>query len=215
MTDYEIKDNWTFVISEGVTSIKNFAFALDTRPQSIIIPKSVTSIGNSAFALCRNLHSVIMPEGTVSIGNGAFQESGLRMLVLPECVTSIGKKALYQCSCLQTIGIPEGKINVKAYDGVTMDDKLKLIAMKNYTMKMNHDIKYQLLFQMFSLNADREHLSDYISKNISKMFCWLIGRNETELIQKLLDSGNFITKRNIDKFIRYAIDNEKIRYSFC
>ena len=66
---HEVK---TVSISEGVTSIGDYAFLECYNLSSITIPDSVTSIGDYAFVDCSNLISITIPEGVTSIEEGAF-----------------------------------------------------------------------------------------------------------------------------------------------
>ena len=63
------------VISDGVTSIGDYAFYNCGSMTSVTIPNSVTSIGNSAFEYCCGLTSVTIPESVATLGLGAtFQK---------------------------------------------------------------------------------------------------------------------------------------------
>ena len=125
------------VISDGVTSIGDYAFAGCTC-ESIEIPSSVTSIGNSAFEFCgitevvipegvtsladsvfsgcENLTSVTIPESVTSIGNTAFYGSGITSVRIPCGVTSIGESAFADCYGLSTIVVDEDNQSYKSVD---------------------------------------------------------------------------------------------------
>ena len=133
------KQDNEFVVPEGVTSIKAYAFAgcnnlmNVTIPEGamsigayafsncgqlmhITIPEGVTSIGNGAFNYCSNLVSITIPEGVTSIGDGAFSGcSKLNSITIPEGVTSIGDSAFYDCSKLSSITILEGVTSIGNY----------------------------------------------------------------------------------------------------
>ena len=93
----------TVTLSEGVTSIGDYAFYDCSILNAIIIPESVTSIGWDAFQLCYSLTAITIPEGMTSIGNYAFRYCGLTAITIPEGVTSIEKYAFYGCSSLTAI----------------------------------------------------------------------------------------------------------------
>ena len=59
-------------ISEGVTSIGDYAFGGCRGLTSVTIPSSVTSIGSGAFNYCSSLTSVTIPSSVTSIGDYAF-----------------------------------------------------------------------------------------------------------------------------------------------
>ena len=79
------------VIPEGVTEIKDYAFAGCSQITRLNIPASVTSIGEGAFYRCANLASVTISEGLT--------------------VASIGKKAFTDCFKLAEI-INKSSINI-------------------------------------------------------------------------------------------------------
>ena len=62
------------VISDGVTSIGDWAFSDCSNLTSITIPDGVTSIGDEAFGGCSNLTSITIPDSVTSIGADAFSE---------------------------------------------------------------------------------------------------------------------------------------------
>ena len=62
------------VISDGVTSIGDYAFSGCSGLTSIMIPDSVTSIGDEAFSDCGSLTSITIPDSVTSIGEGAFED---------------------------------------------------------------------------------------------------------------------------------------------
>lgn len=60
------------IISNGVESIGDFAFASCSKLSEIDIPDSITTIGKWAFALCSSLSKITIPDSVTSIGEGAF-----------------------------------------------------------------------------------------------------------------------------------------------
>ena len=66
------KNDTSFAIPNGVTSIGSLAFAPCYSLTSITIPDSVTSIGSLAFASCYSLTSITIPDSVTSIGSSAF-----------------------------------------------------------------------------------------------------------------------------------------------
>lgn len=219
--DFEIEDHVLIkyhghdknvIIPDDVTVIGQLAFAANHTLRSVVIPKSVVNIEMYAFAWCPVLTCVKFPEGSVSIGDCAFRACEmLRTLILPEEVVQIGWKAFDACNCLEIVGIPEGEIKVQSSDGVMTDNKIKLICMKNYTMKIKYDVKYPILFQLYECNADPEHLPEYLRKNFRTVFCWMIEKEDLKNIHKILETERFVSERNIDKFIQYAISHRKIQ----
>lgn len=114
------------VISEGATSIGNYAF-VSCGVDDIEIPDSVTRIGQGAFALSSiesikipsgvttieeytftrsSLYSVELPEQLKVIEENAFAETPLTTVTLPETLTEIGAEAFWS-TMLTSVAIPE------------------------------------------------------------------------------------------------------------
>ena len=95
------------VISDGVTSIGDYAFSNCETLTSITIPDSVTSIGNGAFYKCTSLTtSITIPDSVTSIGEYAFCKcTSLTSITIPYGVTSIGYYAFFGWTDKQTIYI--------------------------------------------------------------------------------------------------------------
>ena len=220
-------------IPEGVTSIGGSAFEDCRSLTSVTIPEGVTSIGNRAFSKCSSLTSVTIPEGVTSIGYWAFEDcSCLTSVTIPEGVTSIGDRAFSECSSLTNVTIPKSVTSIEdntfyncrsltsiTYHGetfnlygtgdVSINEILSMLAKKDYAVKMYSPVKYGVIWGAFCANPDDEEIFAYVKKNFAKMFKFLIDKEETATIQKVLDTGKLITKKNIDKNIQYAIDNKK------
>ena len=95
-------------ISEGVTSIGNYAFNRFSVLASVTIPDSVTSIGNYAFNSCSVLASVTIPDSVTSFGDNTFENCiSLTSITISDSVTSIGNYAFNECTSLTSITIPD------------------------------------------------------------------------------------------------------------
>ncbi len=92
----DIKDEVkSIIISEGVTSVGDFAFAYCTsNVENISIARSVTKIGRAAFMSCQKLTSLVISEGVTSIGTNAFRDCyNIESLTLYGNLTSIADSA--------------------------------------------------------------------------------------------------------------------------
>ncbi len=99
----------TFVVPDGTTEIRPFAFLKASSLKSIILPDSVTTIGDMAFYDCKSLTSITLPDGVTTIGEGAFSGcESLTSITLPDGVTTIGKEAFGGCESLTSITLPDG-----------------------------------------------------------------------------------------------------------
>lgn len=119
------------VVSPGVTSIGNLAFALSRNIIHVDIADSVVSIGEQAFSDCSRLTDITVPQSVTYIGVKAFDSctnlssitlstnnitsirpytfsgcSELSSIVIPDGVTSIQLGAFFNCTKLTSISIP-------------------------------------------------------------------------------------------------------------
>ena len=134
------------VVSPGVTSIGNLAFALSRNIIHVDIADSVVSIGEQAFSDCSRLTDITVPQSVTYIDANAFDScthlssitlstnnitsirpytfsgcSELSSIVIPDGVTSIQLGAFSNCTKLTSITIPGSvtSIGSNVFDGCT------------------------------------------------------------------------------------------------
>ncbi len=94
----------TVIITDGVTSIGDYAFLQCTSMTSVTLPDSLRSIGDYAFMECRSLPSIALPGSVTTIGSYSFYGcTGLTSVTLSDSVTTLGKYAFYNCSAISTL----------------------------------------------------------------------------------------------------------------
>ena len=128
------------VVSPGVTSIGNLAFALSRNIIHVDIADSVVSIGEQVFFKCASLTNITVPQSVTYIGVNAFDSctnlssitlstnnitsirpytfsgcSELSSIVIPDGVTSIQLGAFSNCTKLTSISIPGSVISIGPY----------------------------------------------------------------------------------------------------
>ncbi len=86
---------------------------------SYVIPDGVTSIRRNAFRSCISLTSVTLPDGVTSIGSVAFLDcSSLTSVTIGDGVTSIRRNAFDGCRSMTEITVTKQNPNYCSIDGV-------------------------------------------------------------------------------------------------
>ena len=111
-------------ISDGITSIGNYAFRECRKLKAVEISSSVTEIGYNAFSYCENLVNVFLPENLQKLSAGIFNYcSSLESIVIPDTVTTIESDAFYRCKALKEINLPDSVVSIGdsafSYSGLT------------------------------------------------------------------------------------------------
>ena len=81
--------DYNVIVSEGVTSIGNYAFYMLYIPE-LTLPSTLKHIGDWAFMCTLDGQDVALPEGIETIGDHVFGYSDVGELYIPSSVTSIG-----------------------------------------------------------------------------------------------------------------------------
>ena len=83
----------TLVIGEGITAIKEYAFAGYWNLKDVVLSDTVKNIGSRAFYNCEELENINIPSGVVTIGDNAFTNCDFISITIPESITTIGSAA--------------------------------------------------------------------------------------------------------------------------
>ena len=214
--------------NNGFGIINNILLEYKGNERDVVIPNSVIKIGGYAFRYCTNLTSVTIPNGVTEIKESAFEDcTNLTSITIPNSVTEIGKFAFYKCISLESITIPNSvtKIEESAFLGCTSLEKvitpdfeikiysdkiyeqIRLVALKDFSLKMPHEIKYKIIWQMFMQKPNDKETFAYVKKNFIKMIKYAIDNNNVKVITAVCKRKNLLTKKNIDKLIEYAIQH--------
>ena len=147
MEDYLISSNqpWcsfrkqitSVVVSPGVTSIGNLAFALSRNIIHVDIADSVVSIGEQVFFECSSLTNITVPQSVTYIGVKAFDScTNLSSITLSNNITSIGTYAFNNCTNLTSITIP-GSVTSIGWGAFSNCTKLTSITIPDSVTTIN------------------------------------------------------------------------------
>ena len=203
----------SITIPNSVTKIGEYAFSGCKSLTSITIPDGVTSIGDHAFSDCKSLTSITIPDGVTSIGNDAFSDcTSLTSIAIPDGVTSIGDRAFSSCQNIKIAVSDKKYFVVDGYDGagkgIVAAKKMLQTGKMDTKVKIPLGLKFQLVVKLVDWydNADAKA---YVKKRLTQIMKSLIDNGNLELVEILLEKTDLITKKNIDKFIQYAIDTQQ------
>lgn len=182
----------------------------DKNVTEITVPSNAKRIHFDVFNEYRNIRTVILPDSFPVINYDTFNN-------MP-----IGYDCFVRTS-VQTI----------IYRGVTFKTSLdmrtvfEMIRDKDYSCVLDHDVKYPVVLQIYVNDGD-DITTAYIKKNFKKFFMFLTDeiiynskysnnsilgnfskiKNASEIMQKIISSGKFITKRNIETYVKIADEKE-------
>ena len=191
-------------------------FLRNNKITKLTIPDDVTSIGNGAFSDCKSLTSITIPDSVTSIGKDAFGGcESLTSITIPDSVISIGERAFEDCTSLTSIKIAasnEKYLIINNYDKVERDIVAATEVFRTRKLdsevKIPLDLKIQLAVKLIDW-YDNAEAKAYVKKMLTRGMKALIDSGNLELIQVLLEKTDFVTKRNVDKYIQYAIDTKQ------
>ena len=226
-------------IPDSVISIEYGSFYGCKNLTSILIPDSEIWIEFGAFYGCESLTSITVPDGVASIEIGSFYNcENLTSVTIPDSVTSIGASVFWGCINLTELTISDSVTHIEeyAFDDCTSLTSIKIaisdgqyFVVDNYNkverdivavtrmlrtgkmdtaVKMPLRLKFQLAVKLIDLydNADARA---YVKKMLTRGVKTLIDGGNLEQIRILLEKTDFVTKKNVNQYIQYAIDQKQ------
>ncbi|MCM1505767.1 MAG: leucine-rich repeat domain-containing protein [Ruminococcus flavefaciens] len=177
------------------------------------------------------LKEVTVPDGVEHIDEYAFAERRdehyeIRRLILPDSLKSIHKSAFWvkpryyhdipRADTIKSIYFHGVTFYLNTFSHHYMDKVIDFIADRDYSIALYHELKYPIVLQFF-MNEKAPESTAYIKKNFKKIFIWLVGEfnylfyhsnleNPYDYMKILID--NFISKRNIETYIKIAHENK-------
>ena len=104
------------ILSEGITSIDDYAFHRCQNLEQLVLPTSLQTIGAYAFYCCDSLEQLALPAGLQTIDAHAFNYcQNLKELVLPASLQTIGAYVFNSCQGLGQLALPEGLQTIDAH----------------------------------------------------------------------------------------------------
>lgn len=226
-------------LPESVEAIEDDAFRECESLETINFPKGLKTIEKWAFYKCKNLRELNFPEGLTHIGNFAFGNCySLKHLVIPAKVEYIYWETFGECSDLETVrllGRPEfewgshkpilfprcHKLTKVIYKDLginwgfvryykeNLNNVFTMLDEQDFSIKVGSMIKYRVAVDDY-LQTGHTAAGEFVKKNILKIIRDFIDHQDVDRISKLLENTEFITKKNIDKMIEYAMEKAEI-----
>ena len=107
------------ILSEGITSIGEYAFNYCQNLKELVLPASLQTIGAYAFNSCQSLERLALPAGLQTIDAHAFEECrNLVDVTIPDSLQTLGEKCFKDCKKLQLIDmskVPDTFIERETY----------------------------------------------------------------------------------------------------
>lgn len=172
----------------------------------------------------KDITEIIIPEGVKFIEREAFiKYTKLKYVKFPDSLENIDRWAFWNNSATTP--------DLMEYRGITFNpsgnslkipEVIDMIANKNYSHSLEHMLKYPVIFQIYFNDSD-DITTAYIKKNFRKFFIFLVQaviyqdysykeyisvETALEIMEKLIKSGKFISKRNIETYIKIADEKE-------
>lgn len=189
--------------------------------KSVRLPDTITEIGYRAFAFCKQLTDIEIPETVTKIDEWAFFCcKRLNNIFIPDSVERIETGAFYECGDIIVncndmpfrITVPESRN--EGCDDRDNENLYNFIAEKDlsvrevlFAMNKKTAIKVQLAVFLI-LGYNNETAKAYLKKNIIRCVKRLTDMEKADMLTEVLKFG-YVTKKNIDRLIQYAIDNRK------
>ncbi|MBR1555086.1 MAG: leucine-rich repeat domain-containing protein [Oscillospiraceae bacterium] len=207
-------DMTEITIPDDVTEIGYAAFDCRTILKKINLPPKLKIIQAGAFEQCTSLEHITFPEGLERIEGSAFFDTNIKEADIPESVTFIGSCAFgapnYDFGWI-TLNFHKNQKKTRMRFGVLWlgyTPELRILdffdnpCYEKFSL-LESDYKIQIAVSYYDVD---DNIKNYLKRIIKKAVTLAIDRNDTELLTDLLNTG-FITKKNIDFMIQYAIEH--------
>ncbi|MBQ7900914.1 MAG: leucine-rich repeat protein, partial [Clostridia bacterium] len=164
----EYKQSVKFIyVSDGITTIGDYAFYDLGDVKSVYIPESVEAIGSSAFEKCGKLKEISLSKGLKTIGEAAFKYcSELKDVNIPKNVEAISATAFSNCDKLRDINVDKHNNNYSSVDGVLFNtDATVLVSYPDGKKETDYTVPQGVTAIGEYAFDDCEKLSDVVLPN--------------------------------------------------
>ena len=181
------------------------------------------------------VESITVPDGVTAFSYNPFKGYDLKKVILPDSMVYFH----YYDFLNETYPPRSTTVNSITYRGIVFNPHLdnamyihsvlEMIRDKDYSHVLKHELKFPTVLQIYFKDGDAV-TEAYIKKNLRKFFDFLCGYSENsghfmgldlygasrtdpiETLKKLLETGKFITKRNIKTYIKTADETENSEF---
>ena len=187
--------------SEGLTEIRDSAFAGCSNLSSADFPAGLKRIGSFAYEFCERLHRITLPEGLESIGSDAFSLCGqLPEAILPEGLTYLGDDAFAFCNSLTRVSIPNSLTTIdtnpftycKNLREIRVSTKHPVFAVIKYALYNTEEhtlVCYPagVNLRTYRIAKDTEKIGDFAFYNCDKLKTLELPEGITEIGENAFD----------------------------
>ena len=132
------------VLSEGITSIGDYAFYYMPAITEVEIPSTVTELGDFAFAYCSKLETVAFPAELTVVGESAFEGCGaLTSVFLQEHVTTLGDRAFAYCYSMTSFMMTGEVEEIGAHTFYNCRSMTNLVLNRNMTAEQIDETAFE------------------------------------------------------------------------
>ncbi len=182
-------------------------YRAETPETEVLIPDGVEILDVQSFFWSKHLEILTIPASVREIRSNAFRACRqLKEIRISEGIPAVEKESFRECWSLHTLRYREFSLLTNCAD---MPAVLKMIAQRNCRASVPNYEKYSVIGAMFFYHPEEEKMIKYIQKDFRNLYQNLIEENQILMMEKILQSGKFITGKNIDEIIRFAIENKK------